>query len=168
MRTHLWKIDNKKLSKTNIALYLEFIKKHYKINIKNDFNKIWRWSVNNPKIFWKTIWDFTKVKGYLGNVLLKESKIFFKNKFFPNTKLNYAQNILKKNNKEAAIVFKSENGYKTRLSWKDLNSNVARISNWMRSVNVKKGDRIAAYLPNIPETVIAYISTTVLGAIWSS
>ena len=95
------------------------------------------------------------MKGYLGNVLLKESKIFFKNKFFPNTKLNYAQNILKKNNKEAAIVFKSENGYKTRLSWKDLNSNVARISNWMRSVNVKKGDRIAAYLPNIPETVIA-------------
>ena len=168
MRTHLWKIDNKKLSKTNIALYLEFIKKHYKINIKNDFNKIWRWSVNNPKIFWKTIWDFTKVKGYLGNVLLKESKIFFKNKFFPNTKLNYAQNILKKNNKEAAIVFKSENGYKTRLSWKDLNSNVARISNWMRSVNVKKGDRIAAYLPNIPETVIAYLSTSAIGAIWSS
>ena len=68
----------------------------------------------------------------------------------------------------AAIIFRSENGYKTILSWKSLNLNVTRISNWMKSNGIKKGDRVAAYLPNIPETVTAYISTSVLGAIWSS
>jgi len=168
MGTYLWKINKRKLNKTNLALYSNFIKKNYKINSSNDFNKIWKWSVDNPKFFWKSIWDFTKVKGELGNILLQESDIFFKNKFFYDTRLNYAENLLKKNNKNPAIIFKSENGYKTILSWKDLNFNVAQISEWMKLNGINKGDRVAAYLPNLPETVIAYISTSTLGAIWSS
>ena len=168
MGTYLWKINKKKLNKTNLALYSNFIKKCYKVNSSNDFNKIWKWSVDNPKFFWKSIWDFTKVKGELGNILLQESDIFFKNKFFYDTRLSYAENLLKKNNKNPAIIFKSENGYKTILSWKDLNFNVAQISEWMKLNGINKGDRVAAYLPNLPETVIAYISTSTLGAIWSS
>jgi acetoacetyl-CoA synthetase len=120
------------------------------------------------KVFWKSIWDFTKVKGNLGNSLLQESDIFYKNKFFPDTKLSYAENLLGKSDTTSAIIFKSENGYKTTLSWKNLNLNVVRISDWMRSNEIKKGDRIAAYLPNIPETVTAYLSTSAVGAIWSS
>ena len=168
MGTYLWKINKRKLNKTNLALYSNFIKKSYKVNSSNDFNKIWKWSVDNPKFFWKSIWNFTKVKGELGNILLQESDIFFKNKFFYDTRLSYAENLLKKNNKNPAIIFKSENGYKTILSWKDLNFNVAQISEWMKLNGINKGDRVAAYLPNLPETVIAYISTSTLGAIWSS
>jgi len=155
MGNYLWKINKGKLNKTNLALYSNFIKNNYKVNSGNDFNKIWKWSVDNPKIFWKSIWDFTKVKGELGNILLQESDIFFKNKFFHDTRLSYAENLLKKNNVEPAIIFKSENGYKTVLSWKNLNLNVTQVSNWMKSNEIKKGDRVAAYLPNIPETVIA-------------
>ena len=168
MKTYLWKINKGKLNKTNLALYSNFIKKKYKVNSGNDFNKIWKWSVDNPKIFWKSIWDFTKVKGDLGNTLLKESNIFYKNRFFPDARLNYAKNLLKKNNEKKSIIFKSENGYKTALSWENLNLNVTQVSNWMKSNGIKKGDRVAAYLPNIPETVIAYISTSILGAVWSS
>ena len=168
MKTYLWKINKEKLNKTNLALYSNFIKKKYKVSSGNDFNKIWKWSVDNPKIFWKSIWDFTKVKGDLGNTLLKESNIFYKNRFFPDARLNYAKNLLKKNNEKKSIIFKSENGYKTALSWENLNLNVTQVSNWMKSNGIKKGDRVAAYLPNIPETVIAYISTSVLGAVWSS
>ena len=168
MKPYLWKINSEKLDETNLALYSNFIKQNYKINSGNDFSKIWKWSVDNPKFFWKSIWDFTKVKGNLGNVLLQESDIFFKNKFFPNTKLSYAENLLKKNNIDPAIIFKSENGYKTVLSWKDLNLNIAQISDWMKFNGIKKGDRVAAYLPNIPEAVTAYISTSVVGGIWSS
>ena len=168
MGTYLWKINKRKLNKTNLALYSNFIKKNYKVNSNNNFNKIWKWSVDNPKFFWKSIWDFTKVKGELGNILLQESDIFFKNKFFYDTRLSYAENLLKKNNKNPAIIFKSENGYKTILSWKDLNFNVAQISEWMKLNGINKGDRVAAYLPNLPETVIAYISASTLGAIWSS
>ena len=168
MDPYLWKISKEKLNKTNLFLYSNFIKKNFKIDVNGNFNDLWKWSVDNPKIFWKSIWDFTKVKGKLGNILLQESEIFYKNKFFPDSKLNYAENLLKKNNTESAIIFRSENGYKTNLSWEKLNSNVSHISNWMKSNGVKKGDRVAAYLPNIPETVTAYISTAALGAVWSS
>ena len=168
MKIHLWKINKKKLAETNLASYSNFIKKNYKISLGNDFNKIWKWSVDNPQIFWKSVWNFTKVKGNLGNTIIKKSNIFYKNKFFPNSKLNYAQNILNKKNNDPAIIFKSENNYKNTLTWKDLNLNVAKISNWMKLNGVGKGDRVAGYLPNIPETVIAYISTSVLAGIWSS
>ena len=107
MKTYLWKINKEKLSKTNIFDYFNFVDKKYKVNASNDFNKLWKWSVNNPKNFWKSIWDFTKVKGQLGKIPLRESDIFFENKFFPDTKLNYAENLLKKNNREPAFIFKS-------------------------------------------------------------
>ena len=96
MKTYLWKINAEKLNKTNLALFSKFIKKNYGVNSNNDFNKIWKWSVKNPNYFWKSVWNFTKVKGKLGNVILKKSDIFFKNKFFPDSKLNYAENLLKK------------------------------------------------------------------------
>tara|TARA_Y100000590_G_C15741391_1_gene1020388 strand:- start:1186 stop:3147 length:1962 start_codon:yes stop_codon:yes gene_type:complete len=168
MDTYLWKLNEERIKKTNLYFYSCFLKENYKVNIDYDFNKIWKWSVQNPQFFWKSIWDFTKVKGTLGKTLLKESDIFFKNKFFPDTKINYAENLLKKNNEDLAIIFKSENGYKKSTTWNNLNIEVKRISDWMKSNGIKKGDRIAAYLPNIPETVVAYISTSVIGAIWSS
>ena len=155
MNNQLWKIKKEKLNKTNLFLYSSFIEKTFKIDIDNDFNKLWKWSVDNPKIFWKSIWDFTKVKGDLGSSFLQESDIFYNNRFFPDTKLSYAENLLKKNDTTPAIIFKSENGYRTVLSWRDLNLNVAKISEWMRANGLKKGDRVAAYLPNIPETVTA-------------
>ena len=168
MSNYLWKLNKERLHKTNLFLYSNFIKENFKVRTNCDFNEIWKWSVANPEDFWKSIWDFTNVKGDLGNKLLEKSGIFFKNKFFPDTKLNYADNLLKKNNEEPAIIFKSENGYRTMLTWKNLNINVAKISNWMKLNGVKKNDRIVAYLPNIPETVIAYLSTSAIGAIWSS
>ena len=79
MDTHLWKLDKKKLNKTNLFLYSNFIKKNFKVNTNHDFNKIWEWSIKNPKKFWQSIWDFTKVKGNLGNKTLLQSPIFYKN-----------------------------------------------------------------------------------------
>ena len=168
METYLWKINKEKLNETNLAKYSDFIKKNYDVHSGSDFNKIWKWSIDNPKIFWKSIWDFTKIKGEQGSRLIKKSDIFFKNRFFPDAKLNYAENLLAKNNNELSIIFKSENGHKSNLSWRNLNLRVSEITAWMKQQGIKKSDRVAAYLPNIPETVITYIGTAALGAIWSS
>ena len=78
MKTYLWKIDKEKLNGTNLAKYSDFIKKNYSANFANDFNKIWKWSIDNPKFFWKSIWDFTKVKGKHGKNLFQKSDIFLK------------------------------------------------------------------------------------------
>jgi len=168
MKTDFWKLKKEKLHNTNLFSYENFIHKNLNIDLQNDFDKIWKWSIKNPEMFWKSIWDFTKIKGKIGNILLEKSDIFYKNKFFPNAELNYAENLLKKNNEEDAIIFKSENGYKKSLSWKNLKLNVAEISEWMSLMGVNKGDRVAAYIPNTPESVIAYLSTSAVGAIWSS
>ena len=168
MSSLLWKIKEKKLNKTNLFLYSNFIKKSFDINIDNDFNKLWKWSIENTTDFWNSVWDFTEVKGKKGKIFLKKSEIFYKNKFFPHAELNYAENLLKKNDKSPAIIFKSENGYKRILSWEKLHEDVGKVSNWMNDCGIKKGDRIAAYMPNIPETVVAYLSSSTIGAIWSS
>ena len=75
MKTHLWKINKEKLNRTNLAKYSDFIKKNYSVNSANDFDKIWRWSIDNPKLFWKSIWDFTKVR-------VNKEAICFKNLIF--------------------------------------------------------------------------------------
>ena len=168
MKTYLWKIKKDKLAKTNLALYCKFIKKKFNIDADNDFKKLWEWSIKNSEDFWESIWDFTKVKGKKGDTLFKKSNTFYKNKFFPKAKINYAENLLTKNNSDLAIIFRSENGYRTSLNWKQLNVNVSQVSNWMKSNGLNKGDRVAAYLPNIPEAVIAYISSAAVGAVWSS
>ena len=168
MKNYLWKINKQKLYRTNLAKYSSFLKNKYKVTTGNNFNKLWKWSIDNPKYFWSSIWDFTKVKGSKSNIILKKSKVFYKNKFFPKSKLNYAQNILVKKNNKPAIIFKSENEYRTSITWKNLNINVNAVAGWMQNNGIKKGDRVAAYLPNIPEAVIAYISTSAIGAVWSS
>ena len=168
MKKTLWQLPKEKIEKTNLFYYSKFLKKNLNLNFNTDYEAIWNWSVNNPASFWKSIWNFTKVKGNLGKNLLKKSDIFFKNKFFPDAKLNYTENLLRKNDKTSAIIFRSENGYKATLSWEDLNLNIAKVSDWMICNGIKKGDRVAAYIPNVPEAVIAYLGTSTIGAIWSS
>ena len=70
MNTYIWKLNKEKLNNTNLYLYSNFIKQVFKMDAQNDFNKIWKWSIENPKNFWKSIWDFTKVKGRLGKILI--------------------------------------------------------------------------------------------------
>jgi len=168
MNNQLWEINKEKLQKTNLYLYSKFIEKNFKINFECNFNKIWKWSIDNPEFFWQSIWNFTKVRGSLGKGEIKNSNTFYKTKFFPDAKINYAENLLQKDNETPAIIFKSENGFRNELSWKILNSNVTKISYWLKSNKIVKGDRVAAYLPNIPETVVAYLGVSSIGAIWSS
>lgn len=88
--------------------------------------------------------------------------------FLPNSKLNFAENLLSKNNNDKAVTFISENGFREERSWKDLNLNTHRIINFLVSVGIKKGDRVCVYMPNIIEIVEAFLATSAIGAIWSS
>ena len=111
---------------------------------------------------------FQKLKDYKSKLKIKKSKIFYKNKFLPNSKLNFAENLLSKNNKDKAITFISENGFREERSWQELNLNVNKVSEFLKSIKIKKKDRVAAYLPNSIETIEAFIASSSLGAIWSS
>ena len=119
MKNSLWKLKKEKVNKTNLFRYSNFVSKKFKINFHNDFNELWKWSINNKIDFWESVWNFTNVKGKKGKIFFKRSKFFYKNKFFPDAELNYTENLLSKKDSSPAIIFKSENGYKNILSWKN-------------------------------------------------
>ena len=168
MNKKLWEASNAQKKKSLLSSYEQFISKRYKKNFNQKYESILKWSIKNPGDFWSSIWDFSEVKGFKSKIKIKKSKIFYKNKFLPNSKLNFAENLLPKNNKDKAITFISENSFREERSWQELNLNVSKIFKFLKSINIKEKDRLAAYMPNTIETVEAFIASSSLGAIWSS
>ena len=168
MKHKLWEASPSLKKNSLLADYEQFISKKFKKNFNQKYENILKWSIKDPGNFWSSIWDFSKIKGLKSKLKIKKSKIFYKNKFLPNSKLNFSENLLSKNNKDKAITFISENGFREERSWHELNINVSKISKFLKSIKIKKKDRVAAYLPNSIETVEAFISSSLLGAIWSS
>ena len=168
MNKKLWEASNDQKKKSLLSSYEQFISKRYKKKFNQKYESILKWSIKNPGDFWSSIWDFSEVKGFKSKIKIKKSKIFYKNKFLPNSKLNFSENLLSKNNKDKAITFVSENGFREERSWHELNLNVSKISKFLKSINIKKKDRVTAYMPNTIETIEAFIASSSLGTIWSS
>ncbi|WP_415290650.1 acetoacetate--CoA ligase [Candidatus Pelagibacter sp. Uisw_136] len=168
MNKKLWEASTSQKKKSLLSSYEQFISKKFKKRFNQKYDNILKWSIENPGNFWSSIWDFSEIKGFKSKIKIKKSKIFYKNKFLPNSKLNFAENLLSKNNKNKAITFVSENGFREERSWYELNINVSKISKFLRDIKIKKKDRVAAYMPNTIETIEAFIASSSLGAIWSS
>ena len=151
----LWKPSSKIINNSNLFKFEKFIAKKFNKKFNVNFNKIHDWSVKNQGDFWSSVWDFSKIKGTKGNTKVKKSKKFYKNIYLQNSK-------------EKAITFISENGYREIRKWNELNKNVKNLSNNLKKLNIKSKDRIAAYMPNIPETVEAFLGSVAIGATWSS
>jgi len=135
----------------------------------DDYDAVWSWSIEKPGPFWRHVWDFCDVvaKGDPGPALEKADDLF-NARFFPQARLNFAENLLRGRGSDAAIVFHAENGARRELSWDELYDQVARTSQVLKDLGVECGDRVAGFMPNMPETVIAMLATASLGAIWSS
>ena len=167
MSKKLWEASQRVKNKSNLFRYENFLAENYHYRITKKYSKILDWSIKNPQRFWSSIWDFVNVKGLKKNKFIK-SKILFKNKFLKDSKLNFAENLLSKNDNSKAITFISENNYKEKRSWKELNLNVGRLVVFFKKIKLKEKDRIAAYLPNLIETVESFIATASMGCVWSS
>jgi len=168
MNKKLWEASPGQKKKSLLSSYEQFISKKFKKRFNQKYDNILKWSIESPGNFWSSIWDFSEIKGFKSKIKIKKSKIFYKNKFLPNSKLNFAENLLSKNNKNKAITFVSENGFREERSWYELNINVSKISKFLKGIKIKKKDRVAAYMPNTIETIEAFIASSSLGAIWSS
>ena len=167
MNKKLWEASNAIKNKSNLFKYEEFLEKNYNYKVSKKFQKLLKWSIDNPGNFWSSIWDFTKVRGKK-NLKFKLTKDLINSRFLVNSKLNFAENLLSKNDNSKAITFISENGFREVRTWKELYFNTSQIVNFLKKNKIKSKDRIAAYLPNIIETVESFLATTAIGAIWSS
>ena len=147
---------------------LEDFSKFVNFDSNKNFKDFWKWSVSEPEIFWSKFWDYSKIIGDKGVEIIRKNKIFNKTKFFPDSKLNYSENILKKRNNDIAISFLSENGFEESISWNLLYEKVCKFSSYLKSLNLKQGDRVAAYVPNKIESIISFLACAKNGIIWSS
>ena len=168
MTQKLWQASLNQKKNSILFSFEKYISKKFNKNFNGDYQKILNWSIKNSPEFWSSFWDFTKIKGVKGDKKIIKSKIFYKNLFLPNSKLNFGENLLSKNNNEKAITFISENNFREERTWKKLNENTSKIVHFFKEIKIKKKDRIVAYTPNTIETVEAFIATTSIGAIWSS
>ena len=168
MSKKLWEASLNQKKNSLLYKYEQFISKKFKKKFENNFEEILKWSIKNPGDFWSSIWDFSEIRGFKSKTKIKKSKVFYKNIFLPNSKLNFAENLLSKKNKDKAITFISENGFREEKNWHQLNANVSKISEFLKKIKIQEKDRVAAYLPNCIETVEAFIASSSLGAIWSS
>ena len=164
----LW-IPSKDLkNKSNLFKFEKFISRRYKINFNFDYQKILNWSIKNSPDFWDAVWDFCKIKGIKGKKKIIKSKIFYKNNFLPAYKLNFAENLLSKNDTSKAITFISENGFKKIKTWKNLNEDISKLIQLFKKIKIRSKDRVAGYMPNTIENVEGFLATSAIGAIWSS
>ena len=167
MQKKLWEATISQKENSNLRSFEKFLINKYNFKSNKNYKKLLKWSLQNPNSFWSDIWDFAEVKG-VKSLKNKFYKKFTKNQFLVNSKLNFAENLLVKNNNKKAITFISENGFKETRSWIDLKKNVEDLATFFKKHKIKKGVRVAAYMPNQIETVECFLATAAIGAIWSS
>jgi len=167
----LWQPTAEQISKTEATAFIQALAKQG-IAI-NDFTELYHWSIAEPETFWSKYWDFTAIVGEKGERILENGDDIEKAVWFPDATVNYAENLLQPflqstQADKTAIYFKAEDKKTAELSHQDLIQQVTRVALWLKSQGIQKGDRVAAYMGNIPETVVAMLATTSLGAIWTS
>ena len=168
MNKKLWEPSRKIKLNSNLLKFEKYISNRFKKKFNNNYEKIHSWTIKYPQNFWSCLWDYAKVKGIKGLDNERKFSKFYKNTFLTNSKLNFTENLLSKNNDDKAITFISENGFREIKNWRDLNINVKKVSAFLRKLNIKSKDRVVAYMPNISETVEAFLGTVDIGSIWSS
>ena len=128
MTKKLWQAKLGTILNSNLYMYEQYISKKFNIKFNKKYKKILNWSIENSEEFWSSIWDFCKVKGIKSKKKINKSKVFYKNIFLPKSKLNFAENLLVKNDISKAITFISENGFREERSWKNLKKNVNKLN----------------------------------------
>ncbi|AXS39361.1 acetoacetate--CoA ligase [Breoghania sp. L-A4] len=133
-----------------------------------DYDALHAWSIEERGPFWNAIWDFCGVVGDKGERLVENGEAMPGAVFFPDARLNFAENLLQRTGDGDALVFRGEDKVERRLSRADLRAQVSRLQQAFKAAGVGEGDRVAAMMPNMPDTIIAMLAATSLGAIWSS
>lgn len=133
-----------------------------------DSDALHAWSIAERGDFWSAIWDYCGVKGERGQRNLIHGDDMLAARFFPDAQLNFAQNLLTRTGSDDALIFRGEDKLRYRWSWDELAAHVSRLQQAFSAMGIGKGDRIAAMMPNLPETVALMLAAASLGAIWSS
>jgi len=169
--TPLWQPSKQLVNDALITTFIDAVNLQFNLSITS-FDALYDWSIVEKEHFWSTLWDFAEVVGDKGERILIDGDNIEKAQWFPDAKLNFAENLLRtpssNNRDDIAIHFRAEDQVEYHLTYRQLYDQVASLADWLRTNGLQAGDRVAAYMPNMPETVVAMLAATSIGAIWTS
>ncbi len=168
MSEPLWRPSAERIAKSNLKRFTDYvIEKHGADG--SDYASLHRWSVEHREAFWDSVWDFTGIIArHKGESVLENGDRMPGARWFPGARLNFAENLLRRSDDETALIFFGENVVKRSVSFSKLYGTVSRLSRALRAAGVVPGDRVAGYMPNMPETIMAMLSAASVGATFSS
>ena len=164
----LWQPNKEKAQKSQMFDFLTEINQKYNRDFK-EYYELHKWSIENVSNFWKEFWDYSNIihsKNYTS--VVDNPKKMPGAKWFNEARLNYAENLLQRRDSHPAIIFRGEDKVKKTITYKELFDEVHRIAEGLKRLGVKKNDRVAGFVPNMPEAIIAMLAASSIGAIWSS
>jgi acetoacetyl-CoA synthetase len=164
----LWRPSEARVLGANLTQFTEEVESDWNITIA-DFASLYRFSIDEMEKFWQSFRNYAGVTAETwGTVVLEHGDRMPDARWFPGARLNFAENLLKRRNDDDALIFRGEDRVRRRMSYAELYAEVSRLAQAMREAGITAGDRIAGMMPNIPETVIAMLAATSIGAVWSS
>jgi acetoacetyl-CoA synthetase len=170
MDDKLWEPSPERIARANVTAFAKKIAAKYDVDVA-DYGKLWRWSVDRKEDFWRELWDYASVIGTRGDRTLVDADRMPGARWFPDARLNFAQNLLERRRADDAgdaLVFWGEDKVRRRVSHAELHALSSRVASALSAHGIKTGDRVVAYMPNMPETIIAMLATASRGATWSS
>ena len=164
----LWEPSAEQVAASGLARFRDFLRARGVAAADDDYEALRRWSIEQSPAFWQAIWEFSAVAGARGSAACEGDGRFFATRWFPEAMLNFAQNLLEREAPGPALIFRGEDGRRIEYSRQELRALVARARRGLERAGVGVGDRVAGFLPNLPEALVAMLATASLGAIWSS
>lgn len=167
MKKPLWTPSSERVNNSNLSKYFSFLESQYNLKFLS-YQELYEWSVKEIDKFWESIWYYSEITHSKKHKTILEGNDIWNCKWFPGAELNFAEILTRYNDDQTAIISEREKYPSIKISYKELNSLVIKTAKGLKSLGVTKGDRVAAFISNVPEAVIGMLATTSLGAIWSS
>ena len=164
----LWESTEDFKAQANITRYMTWLKAEYGLEF-DDYHRLWQWSVTELENFWESLWNFMQIKASKPYSKVLSERKMPGAQWFVGAELNYAEHVFRNISPDyPALMFQSEIQPLTEVSWDELYQNVSSVAAALRDMGVQRGDRVVSYMPNIPQTVMAFLACASLGAVWSS
>ena len=168
MRQPLWIPSEERRATSNITRFIDYLNHTHGLHTSS-YSELYQWSIDEIDDFWAVMWEFAGIKASRSyDVVLQDIHRFPGASWFPGARLNFAENLLRYRDDHLALIFRGEDRKQSRMTYAELYDIVSRLARSLRGLGVMAGDRVVGYMPNLPETVIAMLATTSIGAIWSS
>lgn len=164
----LWQPSEERIKSTNMYRFMTFINEKYNKDF-DEYGPLYQWSIENIPDFWASMWEFAEIKTSKPYTQVVDDVTKMPGaKWFPGARLNFAENLLRYRDDQVALIFKGESQDSIRMTYAELYDEVAHVAKSLKETGVQAGDRVAGFMPNMPETIIAMLAATSLGATWSS